>query len=549
MSVPSVPPVPAPTSAWAPLRVGAYRALWIALLVSNIGTWMQTVGAQWLLVDSPSADTLVALVQTASMLPVLIFALPAGVLADTLDRRRLLIGVQVFQTGVAVVLAVLTLADQMGPALLLTLTFTLGAGAALMLPAWQALIPDLVPRQDLPAASALGAINMNAARAIGPAIAGVLIAWAGVGVVFVVNAATFVAFALVLLFWRPPSGERERRDRERFNAALRAGGRYVRHSLVVRRILLRATLFLVPGSALWALLPLVASRRLHLSASGYGLLLGALGVGAVVGAVLMPPLRRRLSTNGILVASGVAYGLALLVVGVVPNTIAVLAVLLPAGAAWIATLSTTNAAMQLFLPGWVRARGLSVYQIIFAGSLGVASFGWGLLTDLTNLVVAFAAAGAVMLAGTATMRRWPLMDTSGVDSSPAVYWPQPDLSLEPDPRTGPILVTAQYTVEPANEVAFLEAMAWVGRSRRRTGATRWGLFREGETPSRFVELYLVPTWEEHLRQHSGRLTGADRDREEQALSLAVGEPVVAHLFPAEAPDETDDDERYVEPPT
>jgi MFS family permease len=541
-------PAPAPPSAWAPLRVGAYRALWIALLVSNIGTWMQTVGAQWLLVEVPNADTLVALVQTASMLPILVLALPAGVLADTFDRRRLLLGVQVFMVGVSVILAVLTIINQMGPALLLTLTFLLGAGAALMLPAWQALIPDLVPRRDLPAASALGAINMNAARAIGPAIAGVLIAWQNVGVVFAVNAFTFVVFALVLLFWRPSTGDSQR-EPERFNAALRAGGRYVRHSPIVRRILLRATLFLVPGSALWALLPLVASRRLGLAASGYGMLLGALGVGAVAGAILMPPLRKRLSTNGILVASGVACGLALLVVGVVPNTIAVFAALLFAGAAWIATLSMTNAAMQLFLPGWVRARGLSVYQIIFAGSLGVASFGWGLLTDMTNLVVAFTTAGVAMLLGAATIRRWPLIDTSNIDRSPAVYWPQPDLSLEPDPMTGPILVTARYTVEPANEAAFLEAMSWVGKSRRRTGATRWGLFREGETLHQFVEVYLVPTWEEHLRQHSGRLTGADRVREEHALGLATEAPVVAHLFPADTTDGSDSEGRYVEPPT
>jgi MFS family permease len=548
MSVTTPAPTAKAPSAWAPLRVGAYRALWIALLISNIGTWMQTVGAQWLLLDAPNAVTLVALVQTASMLPILILALPAGVLADTLDRRRLLIGVQVFQVAVSVILASLTIAGQMGPALLLTLTFTLGAGAALMLPAWQALIPDLVPRQDLPAASALGAINMNAARAIGPAVAGVLISWAGVGFVFALNAVTFVAFALVLLFWRPRI-DRPDRSPERFNAALRAGGRYVRHSPIVRRILLRATLFLVPGSALWALIPLVASRRLGLSASGYGLLLGALGVGAVAGAVLMPMLRQRLSTNGTLVASGVAYGVALLVVGIVPNSIAVLAALLFAGAAWIATLSMTNAAMQLFLPGWVRARGLSIYQISFAGSLGVASFGWGLLADLTNLVTTFGIAGAMMLAGTATMRRWPLIDTSGIDRSPAVYWPQPDLSLDPDPRTGPILVTARYKVEPANEAAFLESMSWVGRSRRRTGATRWGLFREGETPHQFVEVYLVPTWEEHLRQHSGRLTGADKVREEQALALATEPPAVAHLFPADTPDDSGDDERYVEPPT
>jgi MFS family permease len=284
-----------------PLRIKVFRMLWLAQLASMIGTWMQTVGAQWLLVGRPNAATLVALVQTAAMSPVFLLALPAGVLADVLDRRRLLVAVQVTMVVVGAVLTALTIADQMTPALLLAFTFLLGCGATLTMPAWQALIPELVPRAALPAASALGGISMNLARAIGPALAGLLIARVGVAAVFALNAASFAALAVVLAAWRPPPGDHADDQAERFASALRAGGRYVRHAPVVRRILLRSLLFVVPGSVVWALLALVANQRLGLGAGGYGLLLAALGIGAVAGAFALPTLRARTSTNGILV--------------------------------------------------------------------------------------------------------------------------------------------------------------------------------------------------------------------------------------------------------
>src|SRR5689334_8170105 len=287
---------PAPPSAWAPLRIAAYRNLWLALLASNIGTWMQTVGAQWLLVEQSGSDTLVAVVQTASTLPIVLLALPSGALADTLDRRRLLIAVQGFLVAVGVLLTVLTVAGHMPASLLLTLTFALGAGQALTAPAWQAVIPELVPRAQLASASALGAISMNVARAAGPAIAGLLVAQISVAAVFALNAATFVAFAVVLVFWRREAGDSDR-VAEPFVAALKAGGRYVRHSPIMRRMLLRTALFIGPGVCLWALLPLVASDRLGFGAGGYGLLLAAVGLGAVAGAPLMPRLRAKLSDN------------------------------------------------------------------------------------------------------------------------------------------------------------------------------------------------------------------------------------------------------------
>ena len=277
------------SSAWAPLRIGLFRTLWIAVLVSNVGTWMQTVGAQWLVVHGAHAAMLVSLVQTAYTLPAVLFALVGGVLADIFDRAKLLVAVLAGMTAAGAALTALTAAHRMPPALLLMFTFVLGTGAILVTPAYQSLVPEMVPRAQVPAAAALSSISINLARAIGPAIAGLLVARIGVAAVFGLNTATFLLYAIVVACHPQLGGTPQ--YAERFLPGLRAGGRYVRHAPVVRRILLRAALFLVPGSALWALLPLIATRRLGLGAGGYGVLLGALGVGAVGGAFILPQIR------------------------------------------------------------------------------------------------------------------------------------------------------------------------------------------------------------------------------------------------------------------
>jgi MFS family permease len=527
-------PAAAAGSAWAPLRDKVFRALWLAVLTSNIGTWMQTVGAQWLLVDEPNAATLVALVQTATTLPIVLLALPAGVLADSFDRRLLLVAVQGFLIVACGLLAVLTFAGQMPPALLLTLTFLLGCGAALTAPAWQALVPDLVPRAQLPSAAALGSISVNLARALGPALAGVLIARLGVGAVFTLNALSFAVFALVLALRAPRSNREE--SPEPFVAALQAGARYVRNSPVVRRILLRSALFVVPASVLWALLPLVATRRLGLGAGGFGLLLASVGAGAVFGALLLPMARARLSTNRLLLAASLVEAAALVIAVTVGSFPVVVAALVPAGMAWLTVLSSLNASMQLFLPRWVRARGLAFHQLVLFGGQALGALVWGLVAERAGLTAAFAAAAVLLVLGGATVRVRPLIDTRRMSREPAVYWPEPELAVEPDPDVGPILVTVAYTVPAERVEAFTAGMRRVGRARRRTGATRWRLYRDGAAPDRFVEAYLVPSWSEHLRQHFGRLTRADQEIEEAAKAMSTTTPEVTHLFPAEPDD-------------
>ena len=526
---------PTAESTWAPLRNGIFRALWLAVLVSNIGSWMQTVGAQWLLVRQPHASILVALVQTADYLPDFMFGIVGGVLADSFDRRRLLMVVQACLFAVGTALALLTIVGQMPPALLLIFTFLLGAGTVLTVPAYQSLVPDLVPRRQLRSASVLSSLSINLARAVGPAIAGLVIAFAGVGAVFALNAATAIVYLAVLLAWRPPPGSAPRVP-ERFISALRAGGRYVRFSPVVRRILLRATLFLVPASALWALLPLIASQRLGLGADGYGLLLAALGVGAIVGAVALGRLRLLLPLNALLLASSLVFAAALALVVLVSSPLLILVVLLPAGVAWIAVLSTVNAELQFFLPAWVRARGLSVYQMVLFGSQAIAALLWGVLAAPLGLLPTFLIAALAMALAAATIRLWPLADTSDMDRTTVQYWPDPDLVLDLDPSAGPVVVETVYWIAPEREQRFLEAMADVRLSRLRTGGTQWGLFRDGETAHRFVEIFVVPSWDEHLRQHGERQTGAAREVHERATDLSDPPPETSHLIAADVGD-------------
>ena len=528
---PASVPGAAEDSAWAPLRRRTFRWLWLGVLIGWLGFWMQTVGAQWLLVDAPNAAALVSLVQAANSLPLMLLALPGGVLADSFDRRWLLFTVQAYTFVLGILLAVLTAAGQMPPVLLLAFTFALGARVAVQLPAWGAGMPELVSRTELRAASRLDLAGVNVSRAVGPAVAGLVIAHlGGVPVVFALNAVSVVFLAVALLFWRRPQPALEDR-RERFVPALRAGGRYVWHEPVVRRIMLRTIILAAPAMALWALLPLVASQRLGVGADGYGAMFGALGLGAILGVPVLGRVSDRLSTNGTLAAAGVLYAAALAVIVLVPSLPAALATLVVAGLAWMAATSTLQAELQLVLPAWVRARGFAIYTVIFGAAQAVGALLWGLLADRAGLRPAVLAAAVVMLAGAVAgmFRRVP--ETGHVDPQPAVYWPDARLAFDPEPHAGPVLVAVHYTVTPQRQAAFLEAMDHLRRSRRRTGAARWELYRDGEQPDRFVEMFTVPSWEEHLRQHRGRLTGSDQEVEEAAQSFSDPPARGEHLLP------------------
>ncbi|MFF3576054.1 MFS transporter [Streptomyces mirabilis] len=531
-TAPSPKDRPEPDSPWAPLAARVFRALWVAQLVSNIGSWMQTVGAQWLLVGHGAA--LVTLVQTASSLPVVLLALPSGVLADRYDRRTVLLVAQFAMLAVSTALTVLAFADALTPELLLGLTFLLGCGTALMGPAWQAIQPELVERRQLGQAAALGAVNMNLARALGPAVGGAVVAAAGAGWVFAFNAASYLGIAAVLTLWRRPRTQAPTAQGEKLLTALHAGRRYVWYAPGVRRVLLRTLLFIPGGAALWSLLPLVASRSLGLGSGGYGLLLGAVGAGAVGGAFVLPAVRRALGANGTLAAGALVFAAVLAVLATTRLPWLAVGALLPAGLAWIGVLSTLNTALQTRLPGWVRARGLAVYLLVFQGGQALAAPLWGALADGLGLTVSLLVGSGLLVAGAVSVRRWPLHGTDAIDPTPSDHWPVPPLLFEPGPADGPVLVSVAYRVGPGNRAAFTDCMDHVARSRRRTGALTWGLYQDGNDPDRFIENYLVASWAEHLAQHHGRTTATDRRHEERARRLLVPGtvPEVTHAFDA-----------------
>jgi predicted MFS family arabinose efflux permease len=386
---------------WAPLRIGVFRALFIAALTSNIGTWMQTVGAQWFLVEHHASATLIALVQTASLSPTLILALFAGALADRVDRRRLLIAVQVYAACAASILTVIAFAGLLNPVSLLALMFAIGCAAALTTPAWQAIQPELVPREQIHAAASLSGVTVDAARAIGPPIAGMLVAAAGSAAVFAINAVSFVAVILALAAWKRPATAANG-EREPLSQSIFAGVRYIRRSRTARRIMLRTAMFAFPASALWALLPLVAHDQWNLRAIGYGAVLGTAGVGAIVGAFVNARLQAALSANLLLAVAALTTAAGLLASAYLPLGPAVV-VLLLSGVAWIATLTTLTAAAQLSFPQWMRARGLAMYLVFLIGSQALGSFVWGLVASEFGLAISLTAAAGLLVAAAASM--------------------------------------------------------------------------------------------------------------------------------------------------
>ena len=342
-------------SPWSPLRHRMFRALYIAQFASNCGTFMQLVGAQWLMGDLGGSALEVSLVQTATSLPVFLFVLPSGALGDILDRRRLLLASQAWMLVAAATLAALTFADQVTPTVLLLLTFAIGAGTALTVPSFQAILPELVGRSEIPQGAALNGVNFNVGRAVGPALGGVIIAAAGAEWVFLVNAVSFLATMGVLAAWRreAPAGSF---GAEHVWGAVGAGARFVRSAPAFQRVLLRAVLFMPFAGALWALLPVLARDTLGLGSGGYGLLLGSVGGGAIAGAFVLPRLRERLGINRLVGGSALVFAAATAVAGTVHVVGVVVVALVVGGLAWIGVLSSLNASAQVLLPDWARAR-------------------------------------------------------------------------------------------------------------------------------------------------------------------------------------------------
>jgi MFS family permease len=533
------PPASGP-SAWGPFRSGDFRAMWLAQFVSNIGSWMQTVGAQWLMLSLTTAAAPVALIQTASSLPTLLFAVPAGALGDLLDRRRFLIVTQFFMALAAGALGALAVAGVLTPVALLALLFALGAGQALTSPTWQTLQPELVKPEERPQAIALGSVNQNLARAVGPAIGGALVAATSVGTVFTINAITFFAVIAVLIRWRERKRPTGPLPPEQIRQAVRAGGRYVFASPVLRVILLRAGAFVFFASSIWALLPLTASHALHLGSGGYGLLLGCVGVGAVAGAALLPGLRRRLTPGQMLGIGSVTVAALALVLAYVHVIALVGVALVIGGTAWILALSTLNSIYQASLPGWAKARGMGYYLIVFQGGNAIGSAVLGIAAGQIGLSNTLLVAAVGLAFGPLLGLRAPFKAIAPDELLPAGDWPTP-IIVDDRPPGGPVMVSVEYRPRAELRDQFLTELYDVRFSRRRTGASSWQMWRDSDDPGRFLEQFVVSSWEEHLRQHE-RVSERDSDRLKRidAMSEPEHPPQVTHWVTPPAPTPAED---------
>jgi MFS family permease len=520
-----------PGSPLAPFHHRAYLVLWCATVLANIGAWMYSAAAGWLMTTLDPDPVMVAAVQAATTLPMFLFALPAGALADVLDTRRFLIAVEALIIVVAVPLAVLVAQGAITAWLLLTFTFLIEAGAAMGAPAWQSIVPRLVPREDLPAAVAASSVGFNISRAVGPALGGVFAAAFGAAAPFWVNAFSNVGSILALTVTRPRPRQATALPAERLTSAIRTGVRHARNNPPLRATVVRAAVFFFFAAAYWALLPLVARNQIQGGAQLYGMLLGTIGGGAVVTAFLLPRIEAKIGAELLvcLAQSGTAVALGLFAIADEPAT--AFAASFVAGACWIAGVSRLNVSAQLSLPDWVRARGLALHVAVTFGAMTAGSIAWGQLASHSGLVTANLTAAAGALVAIALTKRWRVQSGSTLNLTPSAHWPTPVTLETLHGVEGPVLVSVEYRVDASSRAAFMALAGALRRQRLRNGAYAWELFEDAADPARVVEAFHVESWVEHLRQHE-RLTNEDRKLEERVRAATVGEPRVTHLIAA-----------------
>ena len=529
------PPAPPPGSIWRTLRHRVFFWLTLAALVSNIGTWMQNVGAAWLMTSLSPSPLMVALIQTASSLPILLLALPAGALADIVDRRRLLLFSQGWMLIAAALLGALTIEHLTTPWSLLVLSLALGAGSAMNAPAWQAIVPELIPREELTAGVSLNSISFNMSRAVGPALGGLVVAWAGAGAAFILNAASFLAVMAVLYEWDRPRST-DVMPAERVLGAIRAGIRYARYAPALDAVLVRTAAFIFGASAVWAVLPILARWQLHLGAGGYGGLLGCFGTGAMVAGMGLPRLNRRWSRNAICGFASACFALAL--VGLAESRNLALTCVLMAfeGGAWTVAMTVLNVSAQLSVPAWVQGRALAVYQAVLQGGMAGASVLWGWIAERQGVRAAMLYAAGAIAVGLISMLRFRLATDAELALDP-FQRPAPKVADEIAFEAGPVLVTIEYRIDPRSAKEFVAAMRSVRTIRLRDGAFFWGLFFDAAEPERFTEYFVVESWAEHVRQHL-RGVAADLVAEGLARAYHIGKapPLVTHSISAQGID-------------
>jgi MFS family permease len=515
------------------LRIRAFRTLWASSAVYFIGNAMQSMAASWLMVELTGSSFLAALVQTAVFLPMFLLSLPAGVLADTTDRSRLILTALAVQTGTVVVLALLVLAGWAGPATLLLFTFIAGCCTALYWPAWNSTVSDAVPRQDMPQAITAMSISWNTARALGPALAGVVFAWFGAGWVFAI--AVLSAFVMMAAIRRhpPKAHPQSRLPAERMWGGTLSGLRFARHSKIVLAQLLRTMAYSGAGSALWALLPVIAAHQLSLGPTGFGFLMACLGTGAVAAGLVLGQVRARMGLEPLVAWGCLVFAAVMAISALVRIPVVVYVSLVFGGAAWMAVMATFNTATQTSAPPWVRSRAAALHTLTALGSFAIGSAFWGAVSGVAGLPFTLCAAAFAMAAGVFLARPFPLRMGEAQDVTPGTPWEELFIVAEPEPDDGPVAVEVGYRIRPGEAQEFLHAVTQLRAPRKRDGATFWRIYRDLGDPSRYVERFIVASWAEYLHQRA-RATMADHELETRVREfLQEGEAVTMQHYIAE----------------
>ncbi len=522
-------------SGFAPLRIPLFRDRWIASTISSVGTWMQDTAGTWLMTALTGSPLLIALMQTAASLPVLLFGLVAGATADIFDRRKLLIFWQTWMLGSVAILAVLTLLGHVSPWTLLLFTALLNVGSALNNPAWQAIVPELVPRELIPDTVSLNAASNNLARAVGPALGGLMVAafktaHDGAGTVFALNAVSFAGVIWVLVNWKRTPLFKSALPSERISGSIRGGLRYVANSPQLRASLVRAFTFPFFVSAIWSLLAVVAHKDLHGSrlggALGYGILNGALGLGALISATQIPKLRRRFSADSILFYATLYQAFTLAVLAFVPSAWVIVPVLIGSGACWTASMSSINTSVQLAVPPWITARALGTYLMTFQGGMALGSVTWGFIAERSATRYALAASALGLLVTLPFVHRYKILQGPIPDFSPYQFRrPAPQLigieDAGPDLTEGPVRISIEYRIPLADYALFTRRVHELKGVRLRDGAIRWGCFRDANDPTHLNETFLMESWLDYLRSRE-RTTAADTAIRDRVYELHQG---------------------------
>jgi MFS family permease len=481
-----------PRSAFAAFRYKPYTVIWIASVVSNIGTWMYSAASGWLMTNLNPDPMMVSLVQAASTLPMFLLALPAGALTDIYDKRRFLIVGESSITLVSLLFALLVSLNRINSGTLLLFAFLLSAGAALVAPGWQAVMPQLVPREDLASALSADSVGINISRAIGPALGGAITAAFGIAAPFWVNGLSNFGIIGALGWWQPQQAPARVRHlpAERFTNAMRTGLRYARNNPHLRATLWRSVAFFGFASAYWALLPLVARERIGGGAAMYGLMLGSIGAGAVVAAFATPKLAAKLGSNRFVTLAEAGTGAALFLFGAARDPVVAIIASVVAGGCWISVLSNLNVSAQVALPEWVRGRGLALFVAVFSGTMAFGSAAWGGIARLGGVPLALYVSSAGLLCAVPIIRRWKLQTGARMDLTPSMHWPAPVAAQQIEAEDRQVLVTVEYRIDPKDRQGFLIALDRLALERRRDGAYAWGVFEDSAQPGRFLETFV-----------------------------------------------------------